>query len=85
MYSMFKRDLFNYYGGYLTYGPENKFIARFKYRGPVKKSDFIRLLCKHYFVEDYIGRLKDRAPLQILMDDGHVKFDLENRKTYVAK
>ena len=85
MYSIFKRDQFNYNGGYLTYGPKNEFIARFKNRGPVKKSDFVRLLCKHYFVEDYLNRLKDRAPMQILMDDGYVKFDLEARKVIVAK
>jgi hypothetical protein len=82
---MFKRDQFNYHGGYLTYGPENKFIARFKYRGLVKKSDFIRILCKHYFVEDYLKRLGDRAPLQIFMDDGHVKVDIENHRVIVAK
>lgn len=85
MNTMFKRDGFNYHGGYLTYGAKNEFIARFKHRGPVKKSDFVRLLCKYYFVEDYITRLKDRAPLQILMDDGFVKFDLQNRKVHISK
>lgn len=85
MYSMFKRDQFNYSGGFLTYGPKREFIARFKHRGPVNKSDYVRILCKHYFVEDYLARLKDRAPLQILIDDGYVKFDLVNHKIHVAK
>lgn len=81
----FQREAFDYHGGYLTYGADRKFVARFKYRGPVKKSDFVRLLSKYYTVEDYFARLKDRAPLQILMDDGYVKFDLESHQILVAK
>jgi hypothetical protein len=80
----FDRSQFNYHGGYLTYGPDRKFVARFKHRGPVTKSDFVRLLTKYYTVEDYFNR-GDRAPLQILMDDGYVTFDLTNRKIMVAK
>jgi hypothetical protein len=35
---------------------------------------------KHYDTEAYFARLKDRAPLQILMDDGFLVFDLVARK-----
>jgi hypothetical protein len=77
--------MFNYHGGYLTYGSDNKFVARFKHKGGVGKADFVRLLTKYYTVQDYFARLADRAPLQILMDDGYVTFDLTNRKIMVAK
>ena len=83
----FDRSQFNYHGGYLTYGPDRKFVARFKHRGPVGKADFVRLLTKYYTVEDYFNRVNhgDRAPLQILMDDGYVTFDMVNKKIMVAK
>ena len=82
----FDRSMFHYHGGYLTYGPERKFVARFKHRGPVGKADFVRLLCKYYTVESYLDRVNGyRAPMQILMDDGFVKFDMENRRFLVAK
>lgn len=81
----FYKEAFDYVGGYLTYGADRKFVARFKHRGPVKKSDFVRLLTKYYTQEDYFERVKTRAPAQILMDDGFVKFDLEARKVLVAK
>jgi hypothetical protein len=80
----FDRSQFNYHGGFLTYGPDRKFVARFKHRGPVTKSDYVRLLCKYYTVEDYFNR-GDRAPMQILMDDGYVTFDMVNKKIMVAK
>jgi len=80
----FQKDQFNYHGGYLTYGSDRKFVARFKHRGPVGKSDFIRLLTKYYTQESYFNR-GDRAPLQILMDDGYVTFDSANRRFLVAK
>ena len=82
----FDKQAFHYHGGYLTYGADRKFVARFKHRGPCGKSDFIRLLTKYYTQEDYFGRReKDVAPLQILMDDGFVKFDRENHRFLVAK
>ena len=85
----FSKDAFQYHGGYLTYGVDRKFVARFKYgmrsgTAP-KKADYIRLLSKYYTQEDYFERLKTRAPGQILMDDGFVKFDSENRRFLVAK
>jgi len=81
----FQKDAFDFHGGYLTYGATRSFIARFKRRGPVGKADFVRLLSKYYTVESYLERVKATAPLQILMDDGFVKFDMENRRFLVAK
>ena len=81
----FTKEAFQYHGGYLTYGADNKFVARFKHRGPVGKADFIRLLTKYYTLENYFPRLADKAPMQILMDDGFVQFDSVNRRFLVSK
>jgi hypothetical protein len=80
----FTKNNFEYHGGYLHYntGTERKFVARFKYRGPntCSKSKFQTALIKHYTVEDYFAKMEtDRAPLQILMDDGVLVFDMESR------
>lgn len=81
----FQKELFDYHGGYLTYGPERKFVARFKRRGGVGKCDFVRLLCKYYDVEQYMTRKVFEAPLEILIKDGYVKFDMEARRILVSK
>ena len=81
----FNKDGFDYHGGYLTYGTDRKFVARFKYRGGVGKAAFVRLLTKYYTIEDYFDKLKDKAPLKILMDDGFVSFDVTNCRILVAK
>ena len=81
----FERSQFNYAGGYLTYGQDRRFVARFKRKGMVTKSDYVRLLCKYYDTETYFSRVKDEAPGQILMNDGYVSFDLINKKVMVAK
>jgi hypothetical protein len=83
----FQKNLFNYSGGYLTYGPDRLFIARFKYRGGMgpKKADFIRLLCKYYTTKDWFAKAKTDAPVRILEKDGFVKYDLENRRVLIAK
>ena len=76
----FAKEAFDYHGGYLTYGPDRRFVARFKHRGPVTKAKLQAMLVKYYTQEDYFARLKDRAPLQILMDDGILVFDHPNKK-----
>ena len=81
----FQRELFDYSGGYLTYGPERKFVARFKRKGAVGKADFVRLLCKYYDVEQYLTRRCFEAPLEILIKDGYVNFDLQNFRVLVSK
>ncbi len=76
----FVKDEFDYHGGYLTYGPERKFVARFKHRGPVTRAKFMAALVKHYDPDSYFMRLKLDAPLKILMDDGILTFDRELNK-----
>jgi hypothetical protein len=66
---------FDYHGGYLTYGPDRRFVARFKHRGPVTRAKFMATLIKHYDPDSYFLRLKEKAPLQIMMDDGILIFD----------
>jgi hypothetical protein len=80
-------------GDYVFYQPhadsfwnDRKFVARFKHRGPVTKAKFIKTLINRYSVEEYFNRLagaynaQGEAPLQILMNDGILVFDNENRK-----
>lgn len=63
---------------------DRKFVARFKHRGPVTKSKFIKTLIKHYSVETYFERLagpynaQGEAPLQILMNDEILVFDRDD-------
>jgi len=68
----FERGGFMYHGGYLSY--KGNFIARFKYRGSVKKSEYIKILCKHYTLEDWVEKLKSNPPLLILRNDGFVTY-----------
>ena len=77
---MFDKTLFATSGDCLVYGADRRFVARFKHRNPVTKARFIRTLIKHYTPETYFARLEDRAPLQILMDDGILVIDLATRK-----
>jgi hypothetical protein len=84
----FAKNNFEYHGGYLHYntGTERKFVARFKYRGPVTKAKFQSTLIKHYSVEEYFSRLggaynpHGEAPLQILMNDKILVLDREAGK-----
>jgi hypothetical protein len=69
----FERSGFEYHGGYLTY--QGNFIARFKHRGAVKKSEYIKILCKHYTLEDWVEKLKSNPPLTILHNDGYVTYN----------
>ena len=83
----FDKKQFKYSGGYLTYGPTDTFIARFKYGRKIggSKSDFIRLLSKYYTIEDWSYKSVKSAPLQILMNDGYIQFDPVNRCFMIAK
>jgi len=70
----FAKTSFEYHGGYLHYNTaagERKFVARFKHRGPVTKSKFLKTLIKHYTPADYFAKMEaGAAPLRVLMDDG---------------
>jgi hypothetical protein len=85
MTGKFERSQFNYHGGYLTYGQDNRFVARFKRRGVVTKSDYVRLLCKYYNTDSYFNRVKTEAPGRILINDGYVTYNSETKKILVAK
>ncbi len=71
----FNKELFNYHGGFLTYGqyPDRpKFVARFKYKAG-NRAGFQSFLIKNFSVEEYFGRLEaGEAPLTILESKGYV-------------
>jgi hypothetical protein len=77
----FDKSKFSYHGGYLMYdvgngdkhrwSPDQKFIARFKHRGPVTKGIFLKQLIKNHTVEEYLQKNANGmgiAPLTILKD-----------------
>lgn len=83
----FEKANFEYSGGYLSYKMENgarRFVARFKYNGPVTKAKFLKTLIKHYSVEEYFSRMVLEAPLQIFERDGHLEYRKENGRIKVV-
>ena len=71
----FKKEKFNFSGGYLTYHADPKkhgvFVARFKYRnGPVTMSKFRNFLIKNFTVEEYFKASEATSPIQAVMDKG---------------
>ena len=72
---MFKKENFNYFGGYLTYklneGERDKFVARFKY--VIFQGAFKKFLIKNFTPEEYFTRLdNDETPLGILKSKGFI-------------
>lgn len=68
----FDKNLFNFDGMYLTYGPERRFVARFKYRmgGKASHQSF---MIKHFTVEEYFQRMDaGESPLAILQSKGYI-------------
>ena len=64
---MFKKEGFDYFGGYLTY--EGKFVARFKY--VTYQGSFKNFLIKNFTPEEYFTRYKEgESPLAILESKG---------------
>lgn len=71
----FAKNDFTYHGGYLTYGTDRKFVARFKHSGPYTKAKFLKELIKNHSVESYFAALEaGKAPLQILRDANEIWF-----------
>lgn len=64
----FIKEQFNFDGMYLTYGPDRKFVARFKRGG---MADFKRFLIKNFTIEEYFGKLVGSAPLTVLETKGY--------------
>lgn len=62
----FEKSKFSYHGGYLMY--DNRFVARFKYKGPFTKAVFLKQLVKNHTVNEYFHKLEidHVAPLRIL-------------------
>ena len=67
MMNKFSKDNLKKEGQYLLFGPERKFVARFKYRGPFTMSKFRKELIANHTPDSYFYAL-DRgiAPLTIL-------------------
>lgn len=67
----FNKDLFDKSGEYVTYGPDRKFVARFKHvRG--NKASFLKFLIKNFSTEEYFDALKTESPIPILETKGYV-------------
>lgn len=68
----FDKAQFDCHGGYLTYGPERKFVARSKYRA-TDLASIRSFLIKHFSVEEYFARhAAGEAPLTILESKGYL-------------
>lgn len=68
----FSKENLNDANGWLSYGPERKFVANFTKRGS-GKSDFISFLIKNYTVEEYFSLLNvGMAPLMIVQEKGYI-------------
>ena len=68
----FDKSSFHCFGGYLTYGPDQAFVARFKYsRGD--KASFVKFLIANFEVGEYFARLAvGETPVGILRSKGWV-------------
>ena len=70
---------------YVVYGPERKFIARFKYRSPKRSANkFVQFLTKNFSVDEYFSKREaGQSPLRILEEKGFVCYNqaqlLKNR------
>ena len=65
----FNKALINKDSEYFTYGPDRKFIARFKHRGPFTKAKFLKELIANHTIEGYFAELEaGKSPLAILRD-----------------
>jgi hypothetical protein len=68
----FAKENFTNSGGYITYGEDRKFVARFKYAKDGAGS-FITFLIKNYTVEEYFNLLDcGMAPLMIVQEKGYI-------------
>lgn len=69
----FIKTEFNADGEYVTYGPDRKFVARFKYQRGGKGS-FITFLIKNFTVEEYFAQYDSGVtPLEILESKGYLQ------------
>ena len=67
---MFKKDLFTYSGGYLSY--DGRFVARFKYRTDTA-TNFKSFLIKNFTPAEYFGAYeRTKSPRSILQSKGYL-------------
>lgn len=67
---------------WVFYGPERRFVGRFKYRGGTAAKDFVKFLIKNFEVEEYFELLKtpnpnnpwknNYSPLEVLKMKGYI-------------
>lgn len=69
----FNKEDFRKEGKYLLWGPERKFVARFKYSGPFTMAKFRKELIANHTPESYFEEYSNgKAPLEILRDKNPV-------------
>lgn len=76
----FEKSKFSYHGGYLMY--DNRFVARFKHKGPFTKAVFLKQLIKNHTVNEYFHKLEidHVAPLRILEQSDPKWYDAQLEK-----
>jgi hypothetical protein len=73
MMNKFNKEDFHKEGKYLLWGPERKFVARFKYSGPFTMAKFRKELIANHTPESYFKAYDEgKAPLDILKDKNPV-------------
>ena len=70
--TQFSKENLNDSNGWLSYGPERKFVANFSKRGG-GKATFVKSLIKNFTVEEYFEMLDaNKSPLGIVETKGYV-------------
>jgi len=70
--TQFSKENLNDSNGWLSYGPERKFVANFSKRGG-GKAEFVKFLIKYFTVEEYFEMYNaGKPPLAIVQEKGYV-------------
>lgn len=68
----FVKDQFHWDGMYLTYGPDRRFVARFKHRTSDRHT-WITFMLKHFTVEEWFAaREWQVTPLKLMESRGYL-------------
>ena len=85
----FNRKLFDLGSGnerWVTYGPERRFVARFKYHRAGYAAHFVDFLAKHFEVEEYFELLHQGiSPLIALEAKGYVSPNMARAQAECAR
>ena len=72
----FTKDNLHRDGQYLLFGPDRKFVARFKHGGPFTMTRFRKELMANHTPESYFKQMTEcKAPLNILKDANPAWYD----------